>query len=94
MTAVNAELNEFTTRRYYTKLGKEEGITLGERKIVTRQILKTYPNQDLSWLDKCTLEQLEYALDSLENNYPFEVFKQKILEYIYKLYSKTLDIFF
>lgn len=90
MTAVNAELNEFTTRRYYTKVGKEEGleqgleqgITLGERKIVTRQILKTYPNQDLSWLDKCTSEQLEYALDSLENNYSFEVFKQKILEYI------------
>ena len=77
MTAINAEMKETANRSYYTN----QGIAQGKRDTLIRQMKKKYPSQDVSWLDDCHLDQLEYALDIILDGYTFEEFKQKVLDY-------------
>ena len=93
MTAVNAEMKDIANRSYYTnigivqgiKQGKDEGIAIGieqgKRDTLIRQMKKKYPSQDISWLNGCRLDQLDYALDIIIDGYAFDKFKQKVLEY-------------
>ena len=85
MTAVNAEMKDIANRSYYTNIGIAQGIEQGKRdtlrETLIRQMKKVYPSQDISWLDDCHLNQLNYALDIILDGYAFDEFKQKVLDY-------------
>ncbi|WP_028044204.1 hypothetical protein [Candidatus Stoquefichus massiliensis] len=73
MTAINAEMKD--------NQGIDQGVIKGKRDALILQMKKTYPSQDISWLDDYYLDQLDYALDIILDGYTFEEFKQKVQEY-------------
>lgn len=67
-----------TYKKKARKEGRAEGIAKEKLINVYRLVRRVY-NDEACWLDKCTLEQLDYALDIILDKLDYNEFKDKVL---------------
>ena len=59
--------------------GKLEGALQNLKDSLHRQIKKIY-QEDAKWIDNCTKQQLEQALDFILDQLPYQQFKEEVLK--------------
>ena len=64
---------------YARNEGKLEGSFQTLKDSLHRQIRKIY-QEDAKWIDDCTKQQLEQALDFILDQLPYQQFKDKVLK--------------
>ena len=67
------------TRNEGIQQGKFEGALQNLKDSLHRQIKKIY-QEDAKWIDDCTKQQLEQALDFILDQLPYQQFKDQVLK--------------
>ena len=89
--AIQRERDRLALETYKKKVRKEglaEGIAK-EKLINVHRLVRRVYNDEACWLDKCTLEQLDYALDIILDKLDYNEFKDKVLN-LQNIYLQTL----